>query len=139
LLLREFSQVSTLRKNADGFPRLQTMRSSRAPDLPDARPWRLRAHNPGNGPRLMPRNEAQVRYERAPSNATPGQLPRIRTEEVASVSINLPTLAQQTATVARINDEFTQSTRLTEALSARLTALDHLPAALLREAFAGRL
>jgi hypothetical protein len=35
-----------------------------------------------------------VYLERAPIDASPGQLPRIRTEEVASVEINLPPLSQ---------------------------------------------
>jgi type I restriction enzyme, S subunit len=80
-----------------------------------------------------------VYLERAPIDASPGQLPRIRTEEVASVEINLPPLKQQRALVAQIQDEFTETTALKQTLSARLTALHHLPGALLREAFAGRL
>jgi type I restriction enzyme S subunit len=79
-----------------------------------------------------------VYLERAPIGASPGQLPRIRTEEVASVEINLPPLSQQRALVAQIQSEFTETTALKQTLSARLTALDHLPAALLREAFNGR-
>jgi type I restriction enzyme S subunit len=79
-----------------------------------------------------------VYLERAPVDASPGQLPRIRTEEVASVEINLPPLNQQRALVAQIENEFTETTALKQTLSARLAALDHLPAALLREAFAGR-
>ena len=80
-----------------------------------------------------------VYLERAPIDTTPGQLPRIRTEEVASVEINLPQLREQRAIVARLQSELAQTTALKEALSARKQALDHLPAALLREAFAGRL
>jgi len=79
-----------------------------------------------------------VYLERAPIDASPGQLPRIRTEEVASVEINLPPVSQQRALVAQIQKEFTETTALKQTLSARLTALDHLPAALLREAFNGR-
>ena len=79
-----------------------------------------------------------VYLARAPIGATPGQLPRIRTEEVASVEINLPPLSQQKAVMAQIQDEFTESNKLNESLLARLTALDRLPAALLRDAFAGR-
>ena len=80
-----------------------------------------------------------VYLERAPIDTSPGQLPRIRTEEVASVEINLLPLNQQRALVAKMQDEFTETTALKQTLSARLAALDHLPAALLREAFAGRL
>jgi type I restriction enzyme S subunit len=79
-----------------------------------------------------------VYLERAPIDASPGQLPRIRTEEVASVEINLPPLSQQRALVAQIQNEFTETTALKQTLSARLAALDHMPAALLREAFNGR-
>jgi len=49
-----------------------------------------------------------------------------------------PPLNQQKALVAKIQDEFTETTALKQTLSARLTTLDHLPAALLREAFNGR-
>ncbi len=80
-----------------------------------------------------------VYLERAPIDTSPGQLPRIRTEEVASVEINLPPLNQQRALVAQIQNEFAETNALKQTLSARLTALDHLPAALLREAFAGRI
>ena len=80
-----------------------------------------------------------VYLEHAPVDASPGQLPRIRTEEVASVEINLPPLNQQRALVAQIENEFTETTALKQTLSARFAALDHMPAALLREAFAGRL
>ena len=51
----------------------------------------------------------------------------------------LPPLKQQRALVAQIQNEVTETTALKQTLSVRLTALDHLPAALLREAFAGRL
>ena len=51
----------------------------------------------------------------------------------------LPPLKQQRTLVAQIQNEFTETTALKQTLSVRLTALDHLPAALLREAFAGRL
>jgi type I restriction enzyme S subunit len=80
-----------------------------------------------------------IYLERAPVDASPGQLPRIRTEEVASVEINLPPLNQQRTLVAQIENEFTETTALKQTLSARFAALDHMPAALLREAFAGRL
>lgn len=76
--------------------------------------------------------------ERAPIDQTPGQLPRIRTEEVASVEINLPPRAEQKSVVGRIQSEFAQTAQLRGSLSARLAALDHLPAALLRKAFGGR-
>ncbi len=75
--------------------------------------------------------------ERAPIDTTPGQLPRIRTEEVAAVEIPLPSLKQQGTLLRRIQQEFTEARALSYALATRLAALDHLPAALLREAFAG--
>jgi len=80
-----------------------------------------------------------VYLERAPIDTTPGQLPRIRTEEVASVEINLPPICEQRAVAARIQAELAEATALQDALSAQSKALDHLPAALLREAFSGRL
>ena len=78
-----------------------------------------------------------VYLERAPIDSTPGQLPRIRTEEVASVEINLPARPEQKSVVAEIHAKFKEATRLGESSIARLAALDHLPAALLREVFNG--
>jgi restriction endonuclease S subunit len=76
-----------------------------------------------------------VYLERAPVDATPGWLPRIRTDEVASVQINLPSLEEQRAVIKEIQIQLNSATSLTNALSTRLEALDRTPAALLRDAF----
>ena len=73
----------------------------------------------------------------APTAATPGQLPRIRTEEVAKVLIPLPPLPEQRAIAARLDDSFARVATLRASLEARLAAVDRLPAALLREVFGG--
>jgi type I restriction enzyme S subunit len=80
-----------------------------------------------------------IYLERAPVDETPGWLPRIRTEEVASVEINLPRLAQQRQVVASLKLQLGEAAVIKNSISARLAALETLPAALLREAFAGRL
>ena len=77
--------------------------------------------------------------ERAPIDTMPGQLPRIRTEEVASVEVNLPPLAEQRRVVALITEKTTAARQAREALEAQLTAINDLPAALLRQAFRGEL
>lgn len=80
-----------------------------------------------------------VYLERAPIDATPGQLPRIRTEEVASVEINLPSLPEQRAIAARLATDLAAFTRLRLTLTDQLAAVERLPAALLRRAFAGEI
>jgi type I restriction enzyme, S subunit len=80
-----------------------------------------------------------VYLERAPIDTTPGQLPRIRTEEVTSVEINLPSRLEQKMLVAKMQKQFMEVTRLNESLSARFTSVDRLPAALLSEAFSSRI
>jgi len=75
--------------------------------------------------------------ERAPIGDTPGQLPRIRLEEVAAVQIGLPSLAEQRAVTKRIETEIETFTELREALQSRLAEIELLPAALLRQAFSG--
>lgn len=75
--------------------------------------------------------------ELAPISATPGQLPRIRTEEVAAVPIPLPPLPRQRALAAELEARFAAIATLRTALEARLAAVERLPAALLREVFDG--
>ena len=75
--------------------------------------------------------------QRAPIGLTPGQLPRIRMEEVAAVEIELPPPAGQRAVAARLDAEFSAATALRAALAAKLSEVEKLPAALLRAAFAG--
>jgi hypothetical protein len=72
---------------------------------------------------------------RAPIDQTPGWLPRIRTEEVAAVQINLPPLDRQREIAGQLEAEFSVSRALRESLYAKLSELEKLPAALLRSAF----
>ncbi|MBI4659980.1 MAG: hypothetical protein HY735_14155 [Verrucomicrobia bacterium] len=73
--------------------------------------------------------------ERAPIATTPGQLPRIRKEEVASVEVILPPLQKQRRLASELSRMEAETLRLRSALAAQLAALDALSAALLREAF----
>jgi len=76
--------------------------------------------------------------ERAPVGITPGQLPRIRTQEVAQVPLSLPPLPVQRALAARLQAEIAAATEIRTALEAKLATLDRLPAALLRQVFGDR-
>jgi type I restriction enzyme S subunit len=76
--------------------------------------------------------------ERAPIGGSPGQLPRIRMEEVAATEINLPPRAEQQKIAARLDAELTAARALVETLATRLAEIELLPAALLRSAFAGQ-
>lgn len=76
---------------------------------------------------------------RAPVQATPGQLPRIRTEEVASVMINLPPVVEQQRIVGQLEERMTDVERVTRTANAQGVAMNALPAALLRRAFSGDL
>jgi len=73
--------------------------------------------------------------ERAPIGGSPGQLPRIRMDEVAATEINLPPRAEQKKIAARLDAELTAARTLTETLETRLAEIELLPAALLRQAF----
>ena len=75
--------------------------------------------------------------ERAPIGRSPGQLPRIRMDEVAATEINLPPLAEQNKIAVRLDAELTAARSLVETLETRLAEIELLPAALLREAFNG--
>jgi type I restriction enzyme S subunit len=81
------------------------------------------------------RSETYLR--RAPIGNTPGQLPRIRLEEVAAVEIELPPLAEQRAIAKLLNAELTAAAEVRTALAAKLADVEKLPAALLRAAFSG--
>lgn len=80
-----------------------------------------------------------IYIERAPVEETPGQLPRIRTEEVATVPAGLPDLATQQAMVTRLGALSTSARSATTALRSQLASINELPAALLRQAFSGEL
>ena len=80
-----------------------------------------------------------VYLERAPINTTPGQLPRIRTEEVASVLINLPPLEEQKRISLQISEQHNTVNKLMASLESQLAEINELPSALLRQAFAGEM
>ncbi len=80
-----------------------------------------------------------VYLERAPIATTPGQLPRIRTEEVASVEINLPPLEEQKRISLQISEQHNTVNKLIASLESQLAEINELPSALLRQAFAGEL
>lgn len=69
---------------------------------------------------------------------TTGQLPRIGTEEIAAVQIELPPLEQQRAIASEIDHRFATRQRISDLLRAETDAIDNLPAALLRQAFAAK-
>ena len=76
---------------------------------------------------------------RAPIDTTPGQLPRIRKEEVATVHIELPPLPDQIRIADQIDAKMNASRYVSECVDAEQDAILKLPAALLRQAFAGEL
>jgi hypothetical protein len=75
----------------------------------------------------------------APISETPGQLPRIRTDEVARVLIPLPSIQQQSAALLALRGILSESERLLRAAEQQLMEINLFPAALLREAFSGAL
>lgn len=77
--------------------------------------------------------------KRAPVDLSPGQLPRIRTEEVASVQIDLPDLMEQQRLCEEIAGRLDSVRKVRSALGNEVDALERLPAALLRPAFDGTL
>lgn len=82
---------------------------------------------------------SSVYLERAPIGTTPGQLPRIRTEEVAAVELNLPPVSQQRQIVAILTEQMAGAGKARKALEEQLAEINALPAALLRRAFSGKL
>ncbi len=77
--------------------------------------------------------------KRAPITTTPGQLPRIRTEEVASVEINLPSLDTQRAILAQLDKKLSKAKQTIQSIETQLAVIEQLPATLLRQAFRGEL
>ena len=82
---------------------------------------------------------SSVYLKRAPINKTPGQLPRIRTDEVASVEINLPSLEEQQRIAANLTKQLAEVKHIQKSLESQLDAINKLPATLLRRAFNGEL
>jgi type I restriction enzyme S subunit len=66
-----------------------------------------------------------------------GQLPRIRTEEVATVEIDIPSIEEQQRITAAIAKRIETTEQTITAIEAQLDPINALPAALLRRAFAG--
>lgn len=80
-----------------------------------------------------------VYLERAPTGFSPGQLPRIRTEEVAATIINLPSADEQRAVTGEIARKIQGILGITEKVQQEVAAINALPAAFLRTAFNGEL
>lgn len=76
---------------------------------------------------------------RAPVHVTPGQLPRIRTEEVALVMINLPPVAEQERLIGELEVRMAEAERMTRMAEELVAAMNALAPALLRRAFSGDL
>lgn len=71
----------------------------------------------------------------APITTTPGQLPRIRTDEVLAVPIAFQPLDIQRSIAARLNVQLAAVGRLRRESHQQLAAIEALPASLLRFAF----
>lgn len=68
---------------------------------------------------------------------TTGQLPRIGTQEIASVPIEVPPISVQRRIVAELNESLTAANAAQRAAEAHLDAAECLPPAYLRELFDG--
>jgi type I restriction enzyme S subunit len=75
--------------------------------------------------------------QRAPVDSGPGQLPRIRTEEVAAVPLALPPLAEQPELTSAINAQLSIVTTASTRASEQSDAARALGWSYLREAFRG--
>jgi type I restriction enzyme S subunit len=75
---------------------------------------------------------------RAPVDQAPGQLPRIRAQEVAEVLIDLPPFLEQRQQAESVGRAAALVERLDTAAVEQAAEIDRLPAALLRRAFSGR-
>ncbi len=80
-----------------------------------------------------------VYHERAPIGVTPGQLPRIRIEEVEATEINLPSMEKQKQVIAEIQKIQEQHCQIKSNIGAELYAIECMAPALLRQAFSGAL
>jgi hypothetical protein len=72
-----------------------------------------------------------VYLARAPVALAPGQLPRIRTGEVASVEIELPPLAEQRRIVAMLNEQMAVVERMRKGIEGEREGINALARALL--------
>jgi type I restriction enzyme S subunit len=66
-------------------------------------------------------------------------VPHISSKQVENVHIPLPPLAEQGETVKGVTRQLASAEGVCQSMQSQLAALDHLPAALLRRAFAGEL
>jgi len=73
--------------------------------------------------------------ETAPIHVTPGQLPRIRTDEVLGVQMPLPPLVEQRRIVRHLDEETAAIDMIGQAVETGLNALKALRPVLLRRAF----
>lgn len=64
---------------------------------------------------------------------------RVPADYLAEIEIPLPPLSEQRRIAARLREQLAEVAQARVAINEKLVALDHLPAALLREAFSGRL
>jgi type I restriction enzyme S subunit len=64
-------------------------------------------------------------------------VPHVSPKQIEEVELPLPPLPEQRALAARLTAELSAATALRESLAQRLAAIERLPAALLRTAFAG--
>lgn len=77
--------------------------------------------------------------ERAPISTTPGQLPRIRTEELLAVEFNAPSKEIQASIMRRLTDTGVRWQKMLDAIVEGSGYLERMPAAILRCAFEGGL
>ncbi len=78
-------------------------------------------------------------YWRERAGGASGTMKKITRSQINAEQIPLPSNAEQRAAASRLEAEFSAVSAFQNFLNARLAALDHLPAALLREAFSGKL
>src|SRR5260370_3872853 len=83
-------------------------------------------------------NSAAGRKQMIEKAKTTTGLYTLSTSKVCALEIPAPPLTEQTKATERLQGETAAAKRLSQSLVEELTALDHLPAALLREAFDGR-
>jgi type I restriction enzyme S subunit len=74
-------------------------------------------------------------FESAPTGRSPGQLPRIRTEEVASVDIALPPLDKQRRIAAVLKEQMAAADRARAAAEEQNQLLHNLTEAILKQSF----
>lgn len=74
---------------------------------------------------------------RAPVDSGPGQLPRIRLDEIARVELELPPLLEQKRIAASLREELDTAARMRAAAERQSQVLESLTEATLRDAFRG--